>query len=85
MLRALKNQATFEAQKSPVAKIVLIMLFFHCFPVKFTKIHGILSNFEPKNREKFKQILGLRLVSGCFYKKMDANLSLIVPTKLVLI
>ena len=36
-------------------KIVLIMYaFYHCFLVKFTKIHGILlSNFEYKNRKTF--------------------------------
>ena len=29
----------------------------------------ISSNFEPKNREKFKQLLRLRSFSGCLYKK----------------
>ena len=29
--------------------------FFYCFLVKFTKVGGILSNFERKNRSKFKQ------------------------------
>ena len=43
--------------------------FFYCFLVKFTKINGILSNFELKNREKFKQLLRLRTFSGCLYKK----------------
>ena len=43
--------------------------FFHCFLVKFTKIHGILSNLERENREKFKQLLRLRSFSGCLYKK----------------
>ena len=42
--------------------------FFHCFLVKFTKIHGI-SNFEHKNRKKIKQLLRLRPVSGCLQKK----------------
>ena len=64
MLRPLKNQATFEAQKSPVD-----YAFFHCFLITLTKIHGILRNFEPKNREKLSQLLGLKLVSGFFYKK----------------
>ena len=27
------------------------------------------SNFEPQVRKRFKQLLGLRSVSGCFYKK----------------
>ena len=43
--------------------------FFYCFLVKFTKINGILSNFERKNRKKFKQLLMLRSFSGCLYKK----------------
>ena len=39
--------------------------FFHCFLVKFTKIHGILSNFVRKNRKKFNKLLRLRPDSGC--------------------
>ena len=49
--------------------------FFHCFLVKFTKIHGILSNFERKNRKKFMQLLRLRPFSGCLYKKSVISLT----------
>ena len=56
VLRPLKNVATFEAQKSPTACIVYCIdyAFFHCFLVKFTKFHGIFSNFGRKKRKKFK-------------------------------
>ena len=30
--------------------------FVHCFLVKFTKIHGILSNFEPLNSQGWKNL-----------------------------
>ena len=50
-------------------KKCIVFPFFHCFLGKCTQMHGILSNFEPKIRKKFKQLLRLRRVSGCLYKK----------------
>ena len=45
-------------------KICIDYPFFHCFLGKFTKIHGILSNFEPNKIVKhFSNFWG----SGCFY------------------
>ena len=66
-LRPLKNLATFETQK-PVASKFYWLCFFCWFLGKYAKNHFILSNFEPKNREKFKQLLKLGAVSGCLFK-----------------
>ena len=43
--------------------------FFHCFLVKFTKIHGISSNFEPQKGGKTKQLPGLEKSQVAYKKK----------------
>ena len=41
-----------------------------CFRGKFTKIHGTLSDFEPKNCEKFWAFRGSGLSQVAFIKKI---------------